>query len=239
MTTVLKKTKELIMLTVLASAVISCQKATFLKVDKSSVNATIEGTSGDINVSTDGKTIKVVHSPQWVKVSLNEEKSVLHYDVTLNTDRKLRKDSIVLECSDLTCAVHVTQTFKATYIKFDKDTVNLPIKGGTIEVNVEVDASTPLRIDNHDIAKIDGRKIIISLPANRSTRNIEKTLKVSCDDISADIKVIQEANVCRRCGGEGFLKEPCPECGGVGIHMCCNYTGRKRCPICHGSGLAN
>lgn len=232
------KTHGWLVLMVLAVIVTACQKATFLKVDNENVNATIEGGSGDIPISTDGKSVKVVYAPQWVEASVNEGYTALHYEIALNTDQQLREDSIVLGSSDLTCVIHVTQSYKATYIKFDKDTVEISKDGGTVEVNVEVDATTPLVIDNNDFAKVEGRKIVITLPKNKSIRKVLKELKVSCDDISANLTVKQESNACLKCNGDGFLNQPCPECNGFGYHMCCNYTGRKRCPACGGSGIA-
>lgn len=216
----------------------SCQKATFLNVDTSNVNTTIEGCSGDISISTDGTSVDIVHSPQWVKTSINEDLSVLHYEVTMNTDRKLREDSIVLKSSDLTCAICVTQSFKATYIKFDRDTIEFPRNGGTAEVNVEVDATTPLQVDNHELAKVDGRKITITVPKSKSKWGLFKELIVSCDDISAKLIIKQESGVCPTCDGEGFLNQPCPVCNGFGAHVCCSYTGKKRCPTCGGSGMS-
>lgn len=227
-----------LMLVAFALGFTSCQKATFLKVDNNEVHATLEGTSGDIKIETDVKSVEVIHSPQWVKTSINEENTILHYEVALNTDRKFREDSIVLECAGLSCTVHMIQTFKATYIKFDKDTVTISRSGGSAEVNVEVDASTPLTIDDHEIAKVEGRKILITVPKSNSKWGIHKVLKVSCDDISANLIIRQESSVCAKCDGEGFLNQTCPVCDGVGAHMCCSYTGKKRCPACGGSGIA-
>lgn len=226
------------MLVALAAIVTSCQKATFLKVDNNNVKVTVEGAKGDIKIETDGKSVDVLHSPQWVKTNINEENTILHYEVGLNTDRKLREDSIVLESSDLTCSIYIRQTFKATYIKFDTDTVTISRSGGSAEVNVEVDADTPLIVDDHAIAKVEGRKIIINVPETKSKWGLHKVLKVTCDDISANLTIRQESNVCSRCDGEGFLNQDCPVCNGSGAHMCCNYTGKKRCPNCGGSGVA-
>ena len=221
----------------LSFCVSSCKKATFLKVDNNKVSTTIDGTSGNINIETDGKEVEVVHSPRWIKTSINEENTILNYTIELNTDRKLREDSIVLKSSDLTCAVYVKQTFKATYIKFDNDTVRFGRKGGTEQVSVEVDAASPLHVDNMNIAKVDGRKIIITMPETWERTGVTKVIKVSCDDITANLIVLQETKKCKRCGGSGFLNKPCSNCGGLGAHMCCMWTGKEMCPSCYGTGI--
>ena len=233
----LKTFGRVMLLALTAVLLTSCHKATFLKVDNNTVKTNIEGTSGDIKIETDGKKVEIAHAPRWVKATVNEEKTVLHYTVELNTDRKLREDSIVLKSSKLTCSIYVRQSFKATYIKMEPDSVSFPIEGGTVEVSVDVDADTPLSVDNMDIAKIEGRKIIITMPRTNSTRSKKKVVKVTCDDISTDLVVTQESGACARCGGSGFLNKPCSYCNGVGIWMCCGYTGKERCPVCNGSGL--
>lgn len=220
-----------------ATILVSCHKTTFLKVDKDIIKANLEGTSGDIKIETDGKKVEIAHVPQWVKVTVNEEHTELHYCVDLNTDRKLREDSIVLKSSKLTCAIHVRQSFKATYIKLEPESVSFPIEGGTVEVSVDVDADTPLSVDNMDIAQVEGRKIIITMPRTNSTQNKKKVVKVTCDDITTDLIVTQENGACARCGGSGFLNKPCSYCNGVGVWACCGYTGKERCPVCNGSGL--
>jgi len=226
-----------LVLIALTTMMSSCHKATYLRVDNDTINVTLEGNSGNIKIETDG-SVEVAHAPQWAKTNINEENTNLHYEISLNTDRKLREDSIVLESSDLTCTIFVHQTFKATYIKFDKDTVTISKDGGMAEVNVEVDASSPLKIEDHSVAKTEGHKIIINMPANDGVWGKYKKLKVSCDDITAYLTIIQESNVCPKCNGEGFFNVPCPECGGIGLNMCCKYTGKKMCHACYGSGKA-
>lgn len=226
-------------LMLLTAFFISCQKATYLKVDTDTIKTTIEGTSGDIKIETDGNSVNIEHVPQWINASVNEENTSLHYEVGLNTDRKLREDSIVLKSSDLICMVYVRQTFKATYIKFDQDTVRIPRKGGSVDVNVEVDAGSPLHINNEEIAKVDGRKITITLPQTYDSKGTTKIVDVSCDDISADLYVVQEVKTCKSCGGSGFSKKTCSYCGGIGLHACCNYTGKEQCPVCGGLGFVD
>ena len=228
-----------LVLIVLTAYCTSCQKATYLKVDTDTIKATIEGTSGDIKIDTDGRSVIIEHAPRWINASVNEDHTALHYEVGLNVDRKLREDSIVLKSSDLTCMVYVRQTFKATYIKFDQDTVRIPRKGGSVEVNVEVDADSPLHINNENIAKVDGRTINITLPETYNPKGITEIVRVSCDDISADLCVVQEVKICNSCGGSGFGKKPCSYCGGIGLHACCNFTGKEQCPVCGGFGYVD
>lgn len=217
----------------------SCSKATYLKVDKDSIQATITGTQGDIAIETDGKSVEVAHAPRWIKTSLNEENTTLHYEVTLNSDRKLREDSIVLKTSDLTQAIFVKQTFKATFIKLTPDTVKFAQKGGTADVTVEVDAESELTVDNQAIAKItEPRKVTITMPQSYSPKTVEKHIAIGCDDITADLTVIQETPKCKTCGGKGHLNKPCPICDGLGARVCCMYTGKAVCQTCGGSGIA-
>lgn len=41
---------------------------------------------------------------------------------------------------------------------------------------------------------------------------------------------------CKVCKGKGFFDEICPNCDGIGVHACCDYTGKKRCDNCYGIG---
>ena len=41
---------------------------------------------------------------------------------------------------------------------------------------------------------------------------------------------------CSVCKGKGYFNRKCPECGGVGVHVCCDYTGKARCNSCYGVG---
>ena len=214
----------------------SCQKATFLKAETDTLRTTVSGSKGSIDIFTDGK-IELVHAPQWAGVTLDEKSETLNYEIGLNTDRKLREDSIVLKSSDLMWTIYVRQSFKASYIKFVPEKVVLPREGGTIEVKVEVDAESALTIDKPNRAEINDRKIIIKRGVNPSAKAVTEIIKIGCDDITANLTITQESNACSRCGGEGFLNKPCSSCGGMGAHMCCNYTGKERCPVCRGSGL--
>ena len=218
--------------------VTSCSKATYLKVDKDSIQTTISGTSGDIAIETDGNSVQVEHAPQWIKTEINEEHTSLHYEVTLNSDRQLREDSIVLKSSDQKCVISVRQTFHATYIKTNPTEVTIPQTGGQAEVDVEMDSESPLVVDNTTIASVQDNKVVITLPENRGRRDLEQKLKISCDEESAEVIITQESNACKTCGGSGHLNKPCLNCNGMGAHICCNYTGKQFCPSCGGSGLS-
>lgn len=49
-------------------------------------------------------------------------------------------------------------------------------------------------------------------------------------------KYLAPAAKCRTCNGKGYFNQKCPECNGEGVHVCCDYTGKKRCPSCYGIG---
>ena len=236
------KAKPILILSVLSliMGITSCKKATFLKVDNDTIRTTIRGTEGDIKIETDGRKVEVAHAPQWIKTTVSEDNDTLHYVVELNTDRQLREDSIVLKSSDLTCAILVSQTFKATYIKFSPEEVTIPSKGGSVEVMVETDSEGTISTSDHStIASVEGKKIIVTLPKNIGTRNNVYSIKVTCDDITEELKVTQGNSKCRACNGTGFSNRVCPECNGVGLHYCCQYTGKAICNVCGGSGITD
>ena len=232
------KTKSIILFVtaILMMSVTSCKKATFLKVDNDSISTTIKGTEGDIKIETDGGKVEVLHAPAWVKTTINEAHDTLHYVVDLNTDRKLREDSIVLKSSDITCKITVSQSFKATTIKFTPEEVVIPSRGGTEEVTVEVDGEGALTIDHSDIARVEGRKIIITLTKNQEPKDRTFVINVGCDELTALLKVTQKNSKCPACNGTGYSNRTCPECNGMGYHYCCNYRGKAYCDVCHGNG---
>ncbi len=233
------KTKSIILFvaTILILNVTSCKKATFLTVDIDSVYTTISGTEGDIKIETDGGNVEIVHIPQWIKTNINENHDTLHYVVELNTDRKFREDSIVLRSSDITCRISVSQSFKATFIKFTPEEVLVPSRGGTEEVMVEVDGEGALTVDHSDIARVEGRKIFITLTKNQELKDRTFDINVTCDEISASLKVTQKNSKCQACNGTGYSNRICPDCNGVGVHACCNYRGKAYCDVCGGSGV--
>lgn len=233
------KTRNIILFVtaILMMSVTSCKKATFLKVDNDSIRTTIRGTEGDIKIETDGKKVEIAHAPQWVKATLSENYDNLHYVIDLNTDRQLREDSIVLKSSDITCRIYVSQSFKATYIKFKPEEVVVPSRGGTEEVEVEVDGEGALSIDHSDIARVEGRKILITLTKNDEPKDRTFVINVKCDDLSALLKVTQKNSKCTACNGTGYSNRTCPECNGMGYHYCCNYRGKAYCDVCQGSGI--
>lgn len=214
----------------------SCQRATYLKTDVDTLQATISGKTGEVRIETDVKDVEITHSPQWMKTSLNEDNTIMKYEFQMNTDRNLREDSIVLSCAGLTRRILVRQSFKATYVKLNPAVVKLPRSGGTAEVEVDADSETGIVVDHSNIARVEGRKVIIRLTESGASQ--EKTIvKVSCDDVSADLIVEQESNKCPTCGGEGFLNRACSQCNGLGVGGCCNYTGKEKCPKCDGFGI--
>lgn len=210
-------------------------KATILTADKDVVTTKIQGEKGTIIYTTDADEIELTHVPDWVTVSLNGK--VLQYDIKLNTTNNNRRDSIVVKAGDLTCSVEVRQNIKASYIKFDKDEVLLPKEGGAVSVNVDVDSDSPLFIDNEKLASVSGKVITIKASLNTNPEEWTKIITVKCDDISSEIKVTQESNVCSYCKGEGHLDSPCSLCGGLGAHGYCGYTGKEPCPKCQGTGM--
>lgn len=232
------KTKSIILFvaTILILNVTSCKKATFLTVDIDSVYTTISGTEGDIKIETDGGNVEIVHIPQWIKTNINENHDTLHYVVELNTDRKFREDSIVLRSSDITCRISVSQSFKATFIKFTPEEVLVPSRGGTEEVMVEVDGEGALTVDHSDIARVEGRKIFITLTKNQELKDRTFDINVTCDEISASLKVTQKNSKCQACNGTGYSNKVCTMCNGAGLY-CCNYTGKEFCDVCGGSGV--
>lgn len=222
--------------TILIMNVTSCKKATFLTVDRDSVYTTISGTEGDIKIETDGGNVEVVHVPVWIKTTINENHDTLHYVVELNTDRKFREDSIVLRSSDITCRISVSQSFKATFIKFTPEEVLVPSRGGTEEVMVEVDGEGALTVDHSDIARVVGRKIFITLTKNLELKDKTFDINVACDGLSAPLKVTQKNSKCQACNGTGYSNKVCTMCNGAGLY-CCNYTGKEFCDVCGGSGV--
>lgn len=217
----------------------SCKKATFLKVENDSIQTTITGSKGFIKIETDGGKVEVTHVPDWIKANVNETLDTLFYEISLNTDRQIREDSIVLKSSDLSCKILVKQSFKATYIKFSPEEVTISSKGGSEEVTVDVDGEGELSIDHQDIAHVDGRKIIVTLPKNDEPNDKSYIINVSCDDISAILKVVQKNSKCTACNGTGYSNRICPICNGAGFHACCNYVGKEYCSVCNGSGITD
>lgn len=235
----MKKLISLTFLVLVAIVVISlssCDKATYIKVDTDTISAMITGASGEIKVETDAKKVEVAYAPKWVNASYNDSLKVVQYEIGVNADRKLREDSIVIKCANMTHTILVKQSFKASYIKFNPSEASIPREGGTVEVEVEVDSEGPLSIDNQNIASVNGRTITIKMGINPNTGKRNKKITVKCDDITETLNVTQESNCCPMCGGEGYLDEPCHECGGEGLHYCCNFTGKELCPKCYGSG---
>lgn len=255
-----KVLRTLLFVSLISSCVLtSCQKATFLRASMKYITAKRGGESFKIQLVSDADNFKLEQAPEWAEAKIEGE--TLFVDVPANSAQAERKDSIVVSCGGRRLTLPLTQSFKATYLKFDDGSsytsVTFTKEGGTKNINLKTDA-TQLRITDMEGVTTSYKEgqLTISTQANTGGQKTG-TITLKADELTASIDVTIQNAICSRCGGRG--KITCPRCGGEGMYQGSRYwgcedcggsnpiteegwlggipgSGRITCPQCHGTG---
>lgn len=234
--------KILFILPVIALLLCSCgKKATYLKTENDKVTFAKQGGDERVTVDCDG-TFDIEGVPEWLKVEKENgeegvDKVVLVFSAGENTTGAKREATITLTGSDTEAQITVTQVDKCTYIKTSETEVTIPKEGGDVTLDVETDGGNLKAEATEGItAEYSGGKLKVSAPANEGGA-IDGTVTLSCDNITTEVKVTVEGNICQTCNGTGKVK--CSKCGGSGEIMYREAGDLEGCSACGGSGSMN
>ena len=224
---------------------ISCNNAsqtpdfTYIKSDKSSVEISVKGDSGIVVLNCDGDGYEVLHSPEWMTVSLTD--SILKYNVAASESGKVRKRYLVVGCDTLNCVIPITQATRASYLFVPQDVVNIDKSGKGSSIKVITNGGD-IKVDCPKGVEYTYSNGILSFSSKgHSGSNRTTKAKVICDDLSTSITIKEKGDKCASCNGTGT--KVCYICGGSGVDYCpyrecdiCGGRGRVRCKTCGGSG---
>lgn len=240
-----------------ATLLCSCNKAKEISVDEDNVTFAINGGEKTIAVTADGK-YDIEDCPDWVKAEAEED--ALTITVGENTTGAKRECVIRLVGKDVEVPITIFQADKCTYIKTSETEVTIPKEGGDVTLDVDTDGGNLAMNSPEGIeAKLTGGKLTISALANEGG-TINGDLTITCDEVTATVKVTVEGNICPTCNGKGKIR--CTHCGGKGwidlggedykgCTACGGYgvrrepsdgpvpklgSGQMNCPACGGSG---
>ena len=211
----------------------SCNKATDISVDEDNVRFAINGGEKTIVVTADGK-YDIEDCPEWVQTTVEE--STLTIIVGENTTGAKRECVIRLVGKDVEVPITIFQADKCTYINVPESEVTIPKEGGDVTLDIDTDGGN-LQVESPEgvTAEYSGGKLKVSAPANEGG-TIDGTVTLSCDNVTTEVKVTVEGNICPTCNGTGKVR--CTSCGGRGWSM--NDSGFAYtivgCTSCGGSG---
>ena len=232
-----------------ATSLCSCKKATKIVPAKNSVTFAINGGVRTIEIECDGK-IGIENCPEWLKYEVNDSNAICRILTLTAEENKTgasREASLTLVGDNVSQNLRVEQGIQCTRInavpeilKFNnlggKRTVDIDTDGADIAVDVTCDK----RADGvPDIsATYSNGLLTIVAPQNESAQG-EYLVSLSCEGKQAEVKVILEGELCKRCDGKGIIE--CPKCKGKGGG---NFTGGSDgfwdgCKECGGYGYYN
>ena len=220
----------------LLSMLSSCGGADKIEVSKDNVSFGIDGGENNVTVKADGSW-DVTECPDWVTAEVHD--SLIVVKVNRNDTGKMLKGDIILTGKEnVTATIHVKQATKCTHITPESDKVEFDKEGGTKTVAVDTDGGDlNLQVPDGFTATFDDGTLTVNATANEAgTKRGE--IKLTCEDQSATINVIQKGNLCQRCGGTG--KITCPKCHGKGYTEVYDdpYYAFYGCKACGGGGYS-
>ena len=215
----------------------ACGKASFMRIDDNQISISMKGGSHSLIVHSDVYHLKTLYSPSWATVSFKD--SIMIVDFEANTTGFERKDYIVISNGELTSSIHAVQATRATCLMTKEDKVTINKEGDPCELDVytdgyEVTAEVPenVKVDYHH------GKLFFSNEGN-SGKTRRTKIQISCDDLSKEIALEEEGDICPSCNGKGIVV--CWACGGSGElyfpYRTCEYCrgrGKTKCPECGG-----
>ena len=218
----------------------SCgSKATYLKCEKEVIGINVEGESGKIEIECDGD-FNIAYAPEWIDVKVSGSK--LKYDVDKNKNDVLRSGFVVLKSGELGLALKFVQgVSKATYFVIPKKRASIDKEGKGDGLKVLTDGyNVKVECPEEVSYSYDGGILTFSSKGH-SGKSKTLSAKVTCDEFSEKITILQKGDICATCNGRGYVR--CSLCGGGGWLYCpyrecnrCWTKGTTRCPSCGGSG---
>ena len=192
-----------------------------------------EGAQDNIVINGSDGNCELEHSPDWLTAIVSD--SVVNLKVAPNVSGALRADSLVIKCGKSCISIPVSQYAKATKLELpDGKNIKIPREGGTIELAALSDGL--IKVEAFDAVEAEWYDGVlkVSSPKNDGKR-IKGNLKLIAGDITKDVSVIVEGDVCTTCDGTGYIK--CKVCKGKGeIWKWDPYEGYYGCKACGGRG---
>lgn len=226
--------KQIFRLTlVLAFVVIvfgSCKKATTLNPAQTEMEFSKAGGELQIPVGSDGHW-SIENCPEWLKAKATD--TALVCKVEPNTTGASRECTLVLAgAENVRASVIVRQADKCTHIDASPSVVTIPKEGGSETVIISTDgAHLDINVSDGITAEFNNNTLTVSAPANEGVTK-HGTIAITCEDISKEIIVNVEGNICPTCGGSGKIR--CPKCKGKGWYPIDVAGGGAACERCGG-----